>query len=486
MKAERPDVASPLFAERAKIKTLRDILKLIDLQADYRPEVYGLTAERAGPDRVLLKLQHRALMRRELSHLPILHLDGTASETLAPYTFHTLCPEHTPDAVPLPDRPGRAFADVRYIKIKVQQPYATYIKVERAPIKIGDLTEGISCRPKQRLRRDHPLEVAMRAVRLLAERVPPNTDGSPSVGVFSYKAVHDYIERFGLLPEHAACGHYNAAAGLNRWQNAQLIINLGRPLISVEALKQLAHGYFALDPLAAQVDWRGGYTFDKEAGLRLSDGTGLATRTAMGATSELDELLQLPYRAQPEQVLARGRGIWCSEERRCLFLDFSDAVTDITYDAVVNWRAFAGVSEFDVMAQGIGLLPERPADWLKVAPGLFGSREQAKQLGWTRINDETVTNHYTYNNTCKSLVTVSSLLSSQSNPLDLSPATIIRGEITHPLLKPRDLACAEVEIKGCAPAQVLIDPNKYSTSDQLKKALKRNVRAHRVLPDEPS
>jgi len=52
----------------------------------------------------------------------------------------------------------------------------------------------------------------------------------------------------------------------------------------------------------------------------------------------------------------------------------------LAYDAVVHWGAFAQINEHDVLRQGIGLLPERPADQMKVAPELFSDLKQANYV----------------------------------------------------------------------------------------------------------
>ena len=465
-----------LLVERAQIKGLIEMLKLIKEQR-YAPRdhIYGIRVESQGVDHISIKLSWRALLPSRFAYMPILYLDGTADEKLTPVMF---------EAKVLRIGAGDAHywstelpcADDEFVRIKTQQPHAKYYKVLNAPTAKGKLTNELKNYNGQRLQSHSVIEKLIRQIRLLVERVEPNEDGTPSVGLFTYKAVREYIEQHTAMPAHVSLGHFNAIAGRNDWVNAKLIISFGRPLPSNDGLRCKVEGFFALDGAGRVINFDEGIV-QEERGLRVSDGHGLSIKTEVCRDDLADRVLQQMTCAQVSQALYRGRGPWCDENRECLHLDISNVVPDINFDAVLDYEAFEEIDEFDVMAQGIGLLPARPSDQLNVAPGLFENRKQAQKCG-ERRNGDTHYNKDTYNTNCRHFAYL------HKQPIGLNANNVFFGKADHPLLQARQLVAAQLGIKRCKPANVVLDPQKFQTIEDIKKVLPREVQSIKIIDNE--
>jgi hypothetical protein len=189
--------------------------------------------------------------------------------------------------------------------------------------------------------------------------------GSDGVLVVTYKAIEDAFA--GIKGVRVA--HFNAIAGLDQYRDVRLLIVVGRPLPSSDALRALSASFFQQFPEGRyRPDWRA---------VRLRNGR-IANLRVVAHEDEQAELLRAAI-CDDEiiQAIGRGRGVNRSTDNPLEVHVLADVALPLFHDRVVPWEVVAP----DVLQQMLlaGVAVDSPADAALIHPEMFGSAEQAKK-----------------------------------------------------------------------------------------------------------
>jgi hypothetical protein len=209
------------------------------------------------------------------------------------------------------------------------------------------------------------------------------------------------------------------------------------------------------------------------------------------------ELQRQVVQAEFMQTAERTRGMHRGPGEEFLSLHLDDVLTDITYDSVIRWPALA-VDERGSLLQGRGLAPERPADLVTVGQavlgdtgsgGLFTNRKQAEKATRRSVtegalpavadanrNGDIGVREGIYIGVCRR----SGLQTQPHSPLprlfDFSAQNVLHGKPgEHPLLAVPNITVARLDIAKCAPAMILVDPDRIRTVADVRRRLPRTV-----------
>ncbi len=343
-----------------------------------------------------------------MNNFPLLILDGTADAVLS-------------RAVLSHRRYGmgytRPFFGLEVVKVQAEDRGVFRVKVLDAPSSMAHvLTDGLrdvaskvaeawkktgakgAVKAARRLPRDSKAEQFYRIVRAFSDRVEPSQDDAPSVALFGYKAWETYLLGNGMLQQHVGAGHFGALRGRNDFSKVKLAMGVGRTLPAPEAVANLSRCVAAfapelsepvLGPVVNQLTLPSGY-IPKREGIRLRDGSGFAVNTLGVEDTFCQRIMDQMVQAEADQVAHRTRGIWREVGDEVLYLHFDNIVGDLTYDAVIDWKAFGRMNEFGALLHGQGWVPEKPSEQVNAGDGLFVDAKQAENLAFEGVEDERV------------------------------------------------------------------------------------------------
>ena len=206
------------------------------------------------------------------------------------------------------------------------------------------------------------------------------TDGG-TAGLITYKGVAEYLEKFrplaGVIP-----GRLGAVAGLNRWENVDVLIVAGWNRPSREALIDETEAIYALDPEGRRPD-PDALIPKVTQGLRVAGAIdGVPCRAERPTCPLVNDVYVERVVGATVQAIGRARGVRRPEDRRTVVIDISDTAPDLTYDAVVDWNDIMGTTELAAVLHSKGLLPEKPADLKALAPQHFSGHSQVRQTAF--------------------------------------------------------------------------------------------------------
>lgn len=407
-----------------------------------------------------------------LASLPLLYLDATTELELAKLPFQQWDDILNEDVD----------LNVDYAKIDIAAPHQKLVKVINAPVgkrrfdetgtewrdvksprakskrktatadqeRESDRTAGKTRVPK-RLHNNAAWAEVFRFAEAVCGRAI--TDGHEA-GLISYKGAEAYSKKFGFC-KGANLGHFGNLRGVNAWERCRVLVTIGRTVPVDSELENEAEARFVLDRHGRRPARGLGIKHVSKAVRIVKD----RDNGPNGVTVEVEEpacpFVAMVYRAvtaaEVAQAIGRARGVRRTVETEVLVLEVSPVLLNATYAAILDWRAFAGLSEIDAVLHSQGVVPIRKPGHLKnLAPWCFSAVEQSKddlsersrqmfeRAGWMKRNE---IGHFMGNDLYKEF----SLYIGDSPENDriryawpnFSSETVIYGEPSaHKLLKP--------------------------------------------------
>ena len=451
-------VSKSLMAAWSLLQKLVDILRVIERGADAhdRQFLHGL---RVKENTIELDWIHG--LRKEFFCVPVLALDGTMSKKRADTCFTHWQGFNAQLVQPY---------QMQFTRIRsAHGAHATFLKVRGAPSSKGcifavrDHVEYADDKKTvvatTRARRDAHPEALIRALWPIARR-------AGSAGLLSYGLFTDYI---GNRLPNTQLGHFGAQRGRNDWKDVDALFVVGQHRPPIDVLERQAEAWSTLDAERRPIVFTGRYQSEMR-GLRVTDGLGGVRVLAISHADAFVRMVLEQYEAEHLQAIWRGRSIWRTGDNPVLILDLSSECPDVTYDAVIDWPSLAAVNEFGAVLHGAGVLPEKPADTAKLAPGLFRNSQQVKELqrsSQLQAQYKTVESAYNSNH-IKGLPT----LLQNAVHFNFGPDTVISGNpVDHPMLSPPVAEPVMVELPRRQPMQAIIDCERIRGAEESRSVL---------------
>lgn len=292
-----------------------------------------------------------------LAGLPILHLDATLRPELA----------------------GVILPRLQVTRIDADQPHL-HLTLIVGRFGKSTLCPMLDLPAGEQARRQNRLREVVDYVRWQAHRVGPRR---------VLVVTHQIIEPAFAAIDHVRTAHFNAIAGIDRYREVRLLIVVGRPLPSSEALLPIGASLFHELP-------EGKYRPNLRA-VRMRSGKSAVVR-AVTHENETAELLRAAI-CDDEliQAIGRGRGVNRTADNPLEVKVLADVALPLIHDRVVAWEAvLPDIFQRMLMA---GVAVDSPADAAQLHPDLFDNDKQAQKL-WERSGFK---RQYPMNNTYRDM-----------------------------------------------------------------------------------
>ncbi|WP_156477582.1 hypothetical protein [Falsihalocynthiibacter arcticus] len=223
----------------------------------------------------------------------------------------------------------------------------------------------------------------------LREHLDTVLKGHDTAAVFATKKI---IQKLGLEGSPRA-GHFGALRGLNRWEDYDSVIIIGREQPPLSAVELIARAY-ALKTNASFMsapaiwEWRG---------IRIEDGA-VPVRVLSHPDPWVKRILYQIREAEAEQAIDRIRLIHNTELKQVFLL--SEMALDITVDRVVHWDDFKrGGSRIECAARKYNVIPLEGREAARLLPDIWNNHETANSdLAPLRLTSGMVYNNSLYTN----------------------------------------------------------------------------------------
>lgn len=273
-----------------------------------------------------------------LSGIPILHLDATLRPELARCIL-----------------PG-----LQVTRIEAEQPHM-HLTLVAGRFGKTTICPAPDLPPDERQRRQNRLREIVDHVRWEARRVAPSM-----VLVVTNMEIEAAFSRISGVQT----AHFNAIAGLDQYRDVRLLIVVGRPLPSSEALIPPTASFFRTLP---DGDYR-----PTTRSVQLRSGE-VARLRAIAHEDPKAELLRAAI-CDDEiiQAIGRGRGVNRKADNPLEVQLLADVALPLIHDRVLAWETL----EPDVVQRMLlaGVAVDSPADAAALHPGLFQTSNQAKMV----------------------------------------------------------------------------------------------------------
>jgi putative DNA primase/helicase len=176
------------------------------------------------------------------------------------------------------------------------------------------------------------------------------------------------------LPDDISVEHYNNITGLDDYRDVRLMLLIGRTAPGPQAMEALAAALTGRCPVPATANDNGFRWYDEiQRGIRLRDGSGIATKGDQHPDPEVEAIRLQIHEAELVQALGRGRGVNRTAD---IPLDVDllfDTCLPITVDEVKRWQPPSLLIETAI--EGVMLTAE--CDLTKLWPQLWPNRTAA-------------------------------------------------------------------------------------------------------------
>jgi Bifunctional DNA primase/polymerase, N-terminal len=295
-----------------------------------------ITSPHPETDLHSIVLHNHLRLAENLAGLPSLHLDATLRPELAQIIL-----------------PG-----LQVTRIDAEQPHLHLTLV------VGRFGKSTLCPSpdiglQEQLRRQNRLREVVDHVRWEARRV-----GSGGVLVVTHKAIETAFA--GI--EGVRTAHFNAIAGLDQYRDVRLLVVVGRPLPSSEALIPLSASFF--HTLSA-----GRYSPDLRA-IRLRTGATARLRVVAHEDPQAELLRAAICDDEVIQAIGRGRGVNRTADNPLEVQVLADVALPLIHDRVVAWETIAP----DILQRTLlaGIAVDSPGDAAVLHPDMFPSATAAE------------------------------------------------------------------------------------------------------------
>jgi Bifunctional DNA primase/polymerase, N-terminal/Primase C terminal 2 (PriCT-2) len=195
----------------------------------------------------------------------------------------------------------------------------------------------------------------------------------PLTLVICQQKVEDWLKQSGL-PDDITVEHYNDVTGIDDYRDVRLMLLIGRTAPGPQAMEVLTAALTGKCPVPATAGNNGFRWYDEvQRGIRLRDGSGIATKGDLHPDPEVEAIRWQIHEAELVQALGRGRGVNRTAVNPLDADLLFDTALPVTVDEVKRWQPPSLLIETAV--EGVMLTAE--CDLMKLWPQLWPNRTAA-------------------------------------------------------------------------------------------------------------
>jgi putative DNA primase/helicase len=182
----------------------------------------------------------------------------------------------------------------------------------------------------------------------------------------------------GTMPANVALAHFNATAGLNAWQDVELLVVIGRTEPSPRTVERTARALFGCEVREIEPNEHGHVWYPRvPIGIRMRDGRATTVLSNQHPDWRVDLIRWLICEAELVQAIGRGRGVRRTAMNPLRIEILCSIPLPIEVDEVVSWEDLQPSLVRVMWARGA--VPTTYGDMALAFPNLFPSREAAKK-----------------------------------------------------------------------------------------------------------
>jgi putative DNA primase/helicase len=176
------------------------------------------------------------------------------------------------------------------------------------------------------------------------------------------------------LPDDINIRHYNDVTGIDDYRDVRLMLLIGRTAPGPATTETIAAALTGRPPVLATANGNGFRWFDPiQRGIRLRDGSGVATRGDQHPDPDVEAVRWQICEAELVQALGRGRAVNRTAMNPLDADLLFDTCLPITVDKVIRWRPPSLLIETAVE----GVMLTAPCDLIQLWPKLWPNRKAA-------------------------------------------------------------------------------------------------------------
>jgi putative DNA primase/helicase len=208
----------------------------------------------------------------------------------------------------------------------------------------------------------------------------------------------------GTMPANVALAHFNATAGLNAWQDVELLIVIGRTEPSPRTVERIARALFGCEVREIEPNEHGQVWYPRvPIGIRMRDGRAAVVLSNQHPDWRVELIRWLVCEAELVQAIGRGRGVRRTTMNPLQVEILCSIPLPIEVDEVTSWDD-AQPSLARVM-RARGAVPTSYGDMARAYPDLFPSGDAARMALRRENPEQTLISYILY----KALFGVSSI-----------------------------------------------------------------------------
>jgi hypothetical protein len=156
--------------------------------------------------------------------------------------------------------------------------------------------------------------------------------------VICQQKVEEWLKQSGL-PDDIIVEHYNDVTGLDDYRDVRLMLLIGRTAPGPAAMEAIAAALTGKCPTPATANGHGFHWYDAvQRGIRLRDGSGVATRGDQHPDPEAEAVRWQIHEAELVQALGRGRGVNRTAVNPLDADLLFNTALQVTVDEVIPWQ----------------------------------------------------------------------------------------------------------------------------------------------------
>jgi putative DNA primase/helicase len=176
------------------------------------------------------------------------------------------------------------------------------------------------------------------------------------------------------MPDDISIKHYKDVTGIDDYRDVRLMLLIGRTAPGPATPETIAAALTGKRPVLATANGNGFRWFDQvQRGIRLRDGSGIATRGDQHPDPEVEAVRYQIHEAELVQALGRGRGVNRTADDPLDADLLFDTALPVTVDEALRWQVPSLLIETAI--EGVMLTAE--CDLMKLWPLLWPNRTAA-------------------------------------------------------------------------------------------------------------
>ena len=195
----------------------------------------------------------------------------------------------------------------------------------------------------------------------------------PLTVVICQQKVEEWLKASGL-PDDIAIEHYNNITGLDHFKDVRLMLLIGRTAPGPQAVEALTAALTGKCPTPATTNRNGFRWYNTvERGIRLRDGTGIATKGDQHPDPDVEAIRFQIHEGELVQALGRARAVNRTAATPLDVHLLFDTCLPITVDEVARWQTPTPLIETAIN----GVMLTSPVDLVKIWPELWPNEKAA-------------------------------------------------------------------------------------------------------------